>query len=95
MAGRGLGIGPVGPELGEHAGVVAERHDLRRVGLAGSGVDRVAGAVRVAVVEGGVVVDGLRQGGMLPMPDGAMSISTPSSGESAADQRATSAKPHL
>ena len=29
------------------------------------------------------------------MPDGAMSMSTPSSGESAADQRATRAKPHL
>jgi len=42
VAGRRLEIGPVGPELGEHARVVAHRHELWLVGPAGGRIDGVA-----------------------------------------------------
>ena len=44
VAGRRLGIRPVGPELRQHAGVVAARHHLGRVRFAGDRVDVVAAA---------------------------------------------------
>jgi hypothetical protein len=51
-----LGVGPVGPELGEDAGVVAQRDVVDRVGLPGGGVDGVPGA-GVAAVEEVVVLE--------------------------------------
>ena len=49
MSGRRLRVRTVRPELGQHAGVVAARHDLRRVGFAGGRVELVARS-RIATV---------------------------------------------
>ncbi len=51
VARRGFGVRPVGPELGEHARVVATGDHLRRIGFAGDGIDVVAGT-RVSALEG-------------------------------------------
>ena len=57
VAGRGLGVRAVGPELGDDAGVVRGVDAVRGVGLAGGGVDRVAlvvvGAQRPIAARGG------------------------------------------
>ncbi len=66
VAGRRLALRAVGPELGQHAREVAARHDLRRVGRAGLGVQRapraVVGAQRVVAVGARRDVDRLAVG---------------------------------
>src|SRR5439155_7200982 len=62
VARRGLRLGPVGPELGQHAAPVASLHDVRRIRQAGGGADRMARAVvraeRVVAPDRGGDVDG-------------------------------------
>ena len=59
VAGGRFALRAVGPELGQNAGVVAARHYVRRVRLAGNGIERVAvgaeGAALVLAVELGIV----------------------------------------
>ena len=45
VSGRRLGVRPVGPELGQHAGKVAPLHDVGRIRLARGGVEGVPRAV--------------------------------------------------
>ena len=60
MPGRGLGVRPVGPELGQYTGVVAPWHDLWLVRLARGGIELVPRsgiAAFVRVEEGRVVLE--------------------------------------